>query len=68
MTEERYEQASRFGEQAAAADLPIGAVRQQGEALCRSQGWEASDPRWYEVALVANQAYRATEQRKGPVS
>ena len=64
MTEQLYAEASRLGAQAAAADLPSGAVRQQSEAFCRSQGWAPSDPQWYEVALVAYRAYVAAKQHR----
>ena len=62
MTETLYEQARHLGRRVVAADLPIGAVRPQVEALCRAQDWGTSDPRRYDVAHVAFQAYRAAKQ------
>ena len=64
LIEALYAEARRLGVQAEAADLPSGAVRQQSEALCRTQGWAPSDPQWYEVALVAYRAYVAAKQQQ----
>lgn len=66
LMEALYAEARRLGAQAAAADLPSGAVRQQSEALCRAQGWAPSDPQWYEVALAAYRAYVAAKQHQSP--